>query len=359
MLLQASKCWAQAGPLGPTEAEAQGAQVLGRGVGRKGRGWPCYCWQEVAPFFPDGETEAQGGLGTCPKSLTVSQLLGRGQLTLGNKVTQTLVTFPLGSEDRQEGLKGPGLPGGEHLAFPRGLWGAKGRSLLGTGQGQVQRGSGEGRGEERGGHSGENSISGKTGIHFKISAQRGQQGCSQTRQGPGACSSSHKPCSPVKGPGRGVPGETPHPLGGKGGRGGAPPHPPQSGVWGVRGRARLSEASPAHPSRPQALSHLCRRGLGTQRGRGRTPGLMRVCSTSETLLRWEKENQVERGPPSPETRGTGGLEVERGWQEGAFRAWGWGGGHRWTVDSLLSGQAGTGSGHGPSHLVMGEKLVSV
>lgn len=33
----------------------------GRGLGRKGHGRPCYCWQEVAPFFPDGETEAQGG----------------------------------------------------------------------------------------------------------------------------------------------------------------------------------------------------------------------------------------------------------------------------------------------------------
>lgn len=61
--------------------QAQGA-VLDRGMGREGHGRPCYCWQEVAPFFPDGETEAQGGLETCPRSLTVSQLLGiRGQLT--------------------------------------------------------------------------------------------------------------------------------------------------------------------------------------------------------------------------------------------------------------------------------------
>lgn len=42
----------------------------GRGLGRKGHGRPCYCWQEVAPFFPDGETEAQGGFfffGNLPK----------------------------------------------------------------------------------------------------------------------------------------------------------------------------------------------------------------------------------------------------------------------------------------------------
>lgn len=73
-----------------------------------------------------------------PKSLTVSQLLGKGQLTLGNKVTQTSVTFPLGSKDTQEQPEGPGLPGGTHLALAS-LRGsgqeAGGRSLHGTGQG--------------------------------------------------------------------------------------------------------------------------------------------------------------------------------------------------------------------------------
>lgn len=73
-----------------------------------------------------------------PKSLTVSQLLGKGQLTLGNKVTQTSVTFPLGSKDRQVQPEGPGLPGGTHLALasPRGSGEeVRGRSLHGTGQG--------------------------------------------------------------------------------------------------------------------------------------------------------------------------------------------------------------------------------
>lgn len=76
----------------------------GWGMGRKGRGQPCYCWQEVAPFFPDGETEAQGGLGTCPRSLTVSQLFRgrRAAHTLGNTVTS-----PLGSRARQEAPQGP------------------------------------------------------------------------------------------------------------------------------------------------------------------------------------------------------------------------------------------------------------
>lgn len=65
-------------------------------MGKKGDGRPCYCWQEVAPFFPDGETEAQGSLGTCPMSLTVSQLFWglEAAHALGNTVR---------SKDRQEG----------------------------------------------------------------------------------------------------------------------------------------------------------------------------------------------------------------------------------------------------------------
>lgn len=264
MLLQASKCWAQAGPLGPTEAEAQGAQVLGRGVGRKGRGWPCYCWQEVAPFFPDGETEAQGGLGTCPKSLTVSQLLGRGQLTLGNKVTQTLVTFPLGSEDRQEGLKGPGLPGGEHLAFPRGSVGGQGEVFAWhwAGPSPAREWGGSGGGEGRAfwreqhfwqdGHPLQNLGSKRAAGLFS----------DQTR--PWRLQFFPQALQPSEGPWPGCARRDTASTRGQGWEGRCPHHPPQSGVWGVRGRARLSEASPAHPSRPQALSHLCRRDLGTQ-----------------------------------------------------------------------------------------------
>lgn len=52
------------------------------GPATAGKRWP--------HFFPDGETEAQGSLGTCPRSLTVSQLFrGRGAAhTLGNMVSQ-------------------------------------------------------------------------------------------------------------------------------------------------------------------------------------------------------------------------------------------------------------------------------
>lgn len=65
------------------------------------------------------------------------------------------------------------------------------------------------KGEGAGGHSGENSISGKTGIHFKISAQKGQQGCSQARQGP--LVPTVLPTNPAT-PGRALLGETPHLL---------------------------------------------------------------------------------------------------------------------------------------------------
>lgn len=61
---------------------------------------------------------------------------GRGQLTLGDKVAQTL-HFPLGSKDRQEGPEGQGCWRGT-LGLSRGDGGEAGEGLLGTGQGQVQ-----------------------------------------------------------------------------------------------------------------------------------------------------------------------------------------------------------------------------
>ena len=145
-MLRGGKCWAQAGSHGPTEAEAEAPACRGWGGGR-GCGRPCYCWQEVAPFFPDGETEAQGGFfvfffffGTLPKSLTVSQLLGRVQLTRrGTRSHGPRSPPPLGRQGRAEG---PRRPGGGHSAALKG-WGGRqvrGGPLLGTGQGQVQYG---------------------------------------------------------------------------------------------------------------------------------------------------------------------------------------------------------------------------
>lgn len=141
MVLRGVKYWAQAGSLRPTEAEARGAQVPEWGHGEEGAlGGPATAGKRWPHFFQMGKLRHKE-VWELAQSLTVSQLLGKGQLTLGNKVTQTSVTFPLGSRDRQEQPEGPGLPGGKHLALasPRGSnEEARGRSLHGTGQSQVQ-----------------------------------------------------------------------------------------------------------------------------------------------------------------------------------------------------------------------------
>lgn len=131
-----------------------------------------------------------------PKSLTVSQLLGRGQLTPWETRSHRPLSPPHWGEGRQEGPEGPGLPEGERSAALRGL----GR----VGQGKVFAWHWAGPSPVwESGHSGENSVSGKTGIHFKISAQKGQQGCSQARLGPPSpYDSPHEPCSPQEGPWR-------------------------------------------------------------------------------------------------------------------------------------------------------------
>lgn len=173
--------------------------------------------------------------------------------------------------------------------------------MLGTGQGQSPvRKSG------RGGLSGENSFSGKTGIHFKISAQKGQQGCSQARRGPPSpYGSPHETCSPHKGPWPGPAGKrhriynearaggggtsiTEYRLG-CGGREGVQPRPICS--W---------PAQCPYPAQPPGTPFTSQyRGEGWRR----KPGLMRVYSTSEKLLRWEKENQVEKGLPITRNKG--------------------------------------------------------
>lgn len=96
-----------------------------------------------------------------PKSLTVSQLLGRRQFTLRMRVLGHCCPPHWGAGTAEKGLQAQAAWGG---ARP---------------QGRVRAGWGvlEGR-------PGENSLSGKTGIHFKISAQKGQRGCSQTRYEP-------------------------------------------------------------------------------------------------------------------------------------------------------------------------------
>lgn len=145
-------------------------------MGRKGHGQPCYCWQEVAPFFPDGETEAQG-LGTCPRSLTVSQLAGWGwgwgAHPLGNSVT-----CPLGrNKDRWEG----GCPEGHT---------------------QPEKPN-DARPTPPGHQAGENSGSGKTGITSRLRLKKGSTlFSSQAWQGPpipGALSPSPYPTEDLAG----------------------------------------------------------------------------------------------------------------------------------------------------------------
>lgn len=142
---------------------------------RKGRGRPCYCWQEVAPFCPDGELRHKE-VWELAQATHSESAFGEGAAhTLGNKVTQASVTSPLGSMARQERPAAPGLPGGNTGPL----------QVVGVGWGEHFAWHWAGPSPVGGGaHSGENSVSGKTGIHFKISAQKGQQDCSQARQGP-------------------------------------------------------------------------------------------------------------------------------------------------------------------------------
>lgn len=56
-----------------------------------------------------------------PKPLTVSQLLGRGQLTPWETRSHRPLSPPHWGEGRQEGPEGPGLPEGERSAALRGL----------------------------------------------------------------------------------------------------------------------------------------------------------------------------------------------------------------------------------------------
>lgn len=180
-----------------------------------------------------------------PKSLTVSQLLGEG-----SSHWETRSHRPCTSHwGARTGRKGPRARAAWRgtLGLSKGDGGeAGGRSLLGTGQGQVQWGS-MGRG-----HSGENSISGKTGIHFKMSAQKGQQGCSQARQGPQFPQFFPRGLQPHGGPWPESAGR--HHIRYEARAGGAmsSPFSEQSGVWGARGRAsgHLSVDSPAHPPQP-------------------------------------------------------------------------------------------------------------
>lgn len=137
------------------------------------------------------------------------------------------------------------------MAFPRGVVGRPGKVFAWhwAGPSPVR--------EHGTGHSGENSISGKTGIHFKMSAQQGQQGCSQARQGPQFPQFSPRGLQPRGGPWPESAGR--HHIRYEARAGGAmsPPFSEQSGVWGARGRASRApvHGQPCAPS-PARARHL-------------------------------------------------------------------------------------------------------
>lgn len=243
------------------------------------------------------------------------------------------------------------------MAFPRGVVGRPGKVFAWhwAGPSPVR--------EHGTGHSGENSISGKTGIHFKMSAQQGQQGCSQARQGPQFPQFSPRGLQPHGGPWPESAGR--HHIRYEARAGGAmsPPFSEQSGVWGARGRAsgtRPWTALRTLPSpRPAPRSHLCWHYLGTAlRVEKETRVNASVQHLREATEMGEREPSGERPPHHQKRGGTGGLEVERGRQEGASEPRGEEGPSASCGRPAVS-QAGAGSNHGPSHLTMGEKLVSV
>lgn len=143
--------------------------------------------------------------------------------------------------------------------------------MLGAGQGQSPvRKSG------RGGHSGENSISGKTGIHFKISAQKGQQGCSQARRGPPSpYDSPYETCSPHKGPWPGPAGKRHH-IYNEARAGGGDTSITLNTGWGgeregVQPRPICSwpaQCTPPQPNHQAPHSHLSTAGRGGEGNQG-------------------------------------------------------------------------------------------
>lgn len=223
-LVLGGECGAQVGPADPLRQRLEAPACRGWGWGGRGCGRPCYCWQEVAPFFPDGETEAQGGFffffffGTLPKSLTVSQLLGRAQLTRwGTRSYGPRSPPPLGRQGRAEG---PGQPGGGYSAALRGWGRGAGAGRSGEGLCLALGRAKSSAGERGGGHSGENRVFWQDGHPLQNLGSKGQRGCSQPRRGPRPLQVSLvSPAAPRKDPGDpgGLLGETPPLLRGRGG----------------------------------------------------------------------------------------------------------------------------------------------
>lgn len=130
---------------------------------------------------------------------------GRGQLPRGDKATQTS-RFPSGSWDRQEGPRGQGCLG-EHLAFPRGVWGGRGGLCLALGRAKSSEGARDGDILVR------TAFLARQASTSKSRLKKGSRAVLKPERAP----SSHS--SPTL---AGVCWATPHPLRGKGRRGDVP-----------------------------------------------------------------------------------------------------------------------------------------
>lgn len=186
---QGGECWAQAGSRGPTEAEAEAPACRGWGGGR-GCGRPCYCWQEVAPFFPDGETEAQGGFfffcllffffWDLAQVTHSESAFGEGTAHMpGNKVTRASVPSPTGQAGQG---RGPKAAWRGTLGCSEGLGG---RAHPGRASAWHWVGPSPVRESRQGGILVRTGFSGKMGIHFKISAQKGSRAVLKPGRAPG------------------------------------------------------------------------------------------------------------------------------------------------------------------------------
>lgn len=136
--------------------------------------------------------------------------------------------------------------------------------------------------------------------------------------------------------------------------------------WGVGGERACRQDPPVHgqpsaprPSPPPGTPFTSMSALPQYRGEGwrRKPGLMRVDSTSEKLLRWKEENQVEKGLPI--TRNKEGLAGWR-WRGAGKKGLLSLGARKGPICGLWTpccpARLGAGSGQGPNHLEMGREV---
>lgn len=240
-----------------------------------------------------------------PKSLTVSQLLGRGQLALWETRSHRPRSPPHWEQDRQEGPEGPGLPGEEHSAFPGGPGGiGQRRGLCLAGQGQVQ------------GRGGKGALARTVFLARRASTSKSRLikgGRAVLKPGRPPPPQSLQLCPQAPQPQCRAPARvcwrdftSTMTQGGE-----MPPHSVDTGVRGAGGRARLAQhplpaSPPGPPSRACASApSVPRRGV-----RKETRLNVKVRSTSEKLRSGRRRTKSREASPSPETGGTGGLEAE-------------------------------------------------